>query len=74
MVIVLDAKDAVTPVGKPVAAPMPVIPVVVNIIDVRAVLMQTVGEDDADPIVLAGVTVIVPVAFAVPQPPVVGML
>ena len=74
MVIVLDAKDAVTPVGKPVAAPMPVIPVVVNIIDVRAVLMQTVGEDDAAPIVLAGVTVIVPVAFAVPQPPVVGML
>ena len=74
MVIVLDAKDAETPAGKPVAVPIPVTPVVVRVMAVSAVLMQSVGEDDAAPIVLTGVTVMVPVAFAVPQPPVVGML
>ena len=74
MVIVLEAKDAVTPEGKPVAAPIPVTPVVVRVIGVSAVLIQREGADDAAPIVLAGVTVIVPVAFIVPHPPVVGML
>ena len=74
MVIVLEAKDAVRPAGKPVAVPIPVTPVVERVMGVRAVLMQSVGEDDAAPIVLTGDTVIVPVTFAVPQPPVVGML
>jgi hypothetical protein len=72
--MVLAAKAAVTPAGKPVAAPMPVAPVVVCVILVNAVLIQSVGADDAALTVLFGVTVIVPVAFAAPQPPVNGML
>ncbi len=74
MVMVLPAKEAVTPAGKPVAAPMPVAPVVVCVFDAgSAVLIQTVGEEEAAPTVLAGVTVMVPVAFTLPQPPVRGM-
>jgi hypothetical protein len=41
---------------------------------VSAVLTQTVGVDDGAPAVLFGVTVIVPVAFTAPHPPVNGML
>ena len=74
IVIVLDAQDAVTPAGRPVAEPIPVAPVVVCVIAVSAVLMQRVGEEEAVPTVLFAVTVIVPVAFAVPQPPVKGIL
>ena len=74
IVIVLLAHAAVTPVGKPVAVPIPVAPVVVCVIAVSAVLIHTVGVLDAALTVLAGVTVIVPVAFTVPQPPVTGML
>ena len=74
IVTVLDAKAAVTPAGKPVAAPMPVALVVLCVIVVNAVLIHNVGVDDAAPTVLFGVTVIVPVAFTVPQPPVNGML
>ena len=74
IVIVLLAHAAVTPVGKPVAVPIPVAPVVVCVIAVSAVLIHTVGELDAALTVLAGVTVIVPVALTVPQPPVTGML
>ena len=74
MVMVLDAKAAVTPAGNPVAAPMPVAPVVECVILVNAVLMHKVGVDDAAPTVLFGVTVIVPVAFTLPQPPVNGMV
>ena len=74
MVIVLDAKDAETPVGKPVAVPIPVTPVVERVKGVSALLMQRVGEEDTAPIVLAGVTVMVPVGFVVPHPPTVGML
>ena len=74
MVIVLAAHAALTPAGSPVGAPIPVAPVVACVIAVRAVLIQSVGVDDAAPAVLAGVTVIVPVAFTVPQPPVRGML
>jgi hypothetical protein len=73
-VIVFDAHDAVTPDGKPVAVPMPVAPVVVCVIAVNGVLIHNVGLDDAAPTVLFGVTVIVPVAFTLPQPPVSGML
>ena len=72
--IVFDAHAAVTPAGKPVGAPMPVAPVVVNVIAVSAVLIHNVGFDDAAVTVLPGVTVIVPVAFTLPQPPVSGML
>jgi hypothetical protein len=74
MVMVLPAKDAVTPVGKPVAVPMPVAPVVVCVIaGLNIVLIQSVRVALLVT-VLSGVTTIVPVAFTVPQPPVNGML
>ena len=74
MVIVLDAKAAVTPVGNPVAVPIPVAPVVAWVIAVNAVLIHNVGDDEAAPAVLFGVTTIVPVAVTLPQPPVNGIL
>jgi hypothetical protein len=74
MVIVFAAHAAVTPAGKPTAAPMPVAPVVVWVIAVIGVLIQSVGVDEAALTVLLAVTVIVPVAFTVPHPPVNGIL
>ena len=74
IVIVLDAHEAVTPAGRPVTVPIPLVPVVVCVIAVRAVLMQRVGVAEAAPTVLSGVTVIVPVAFIVSHPPVSGMV
>ena len=74
MVMVLEAQAAVTPAGNPVAVPIPVAPDVAWVILVNAVLIQRVGVLEAVPAVLAGVTVIVPIAFTVPQPPVNGML
>ena len=74
MVIVLLAQAALTPAGNPVAVPIPVAPVVACVIFVNAVLIHKVGALDAASTVLSGVTVIVPVAFTVPQPPVNGML
>ena len=74
IVIVFKAHAAVTPAGNPVAAPMPVAPVVACVIAVRGVFTHNVGVEDASPAVLAGVTVIVPVALTDPQPPVNGML
>ena len=72
--IVFDAHAAVTPDGRPVAVPIPVAPVVVCVMFVSPVLMQRVGVEDAVPAVFAAVTVIVPVAFTLPQPPVKGIL
>ena len=79
MVIVLDAHVALTPAGKPFAPDtplfdMPVAPVVVCVMLVSTVLIHSVGEDEAALAVLFGVTMIVPVAFILPQPPVNGML
>ena len=75
MVIVLLAHTAVTPAGKFVGAPIPVAPVVAMVITGEiAVLMHSVGLDEGVPAVLFGVTVIVPVAFTTPQPPVNGIL
>ena len=74
IVIVLATQFAVTPAGKPVAAPIPVAPVVVIVTVVMAVLIHTDGDDDGAPAVLAAVTFIVPVAFTLPQPPVRGIL
>ena len=74
IVTVLEDQDAVTPAGRPVAVPIPVAPVVTCVIAVKAVLMHRVGVEEAVPAVLSGVTVMVPVAFALPQPPVSGML
>ena len=54
--------------------PMPVAPVVVCVIGVRAVLIHRVGAVEAAPAVFTGVTVMVPVAVTVPQPPFRGML
>ena len=72
--IVFEAHAAVTPDGRPVAVPIPVAPVVVCVIFVIAVLIHSVGAEDAVPAVFAAVTVIVPVAFTLPQPPVKGIL
>jgi hypothetical protein len=72
--MVLLAHDAVTPAGKPVAVPMPVAPVVASVMLVSAVLIHRVGVLDGAPAVLFGVTVIVPVALTVPQPPVKGIV
>jgi hypothetical protein len=74
MRIVSELNIALTPVGNPVATPMPVAPVVVCVMVVIALLIQIVGVDDAALVVLSGVTVIVPLADTVPQPPVNGML
>ena len=74
IVIVLFAKDAVTPEGRLVALPMPVAPVVVIVTFGIAVLIHTVGVEDAALAVLFAVTIIVPVALTLPQPPVNGML
>ncbi len=79
IVIVLLPKAALTPAGKPLepdtpAFDMPVAPVVVCVISVKTVLIHSVGVLDAALAVLAAVTVIVPVAFTLPQPPVMGML
>ena len=73
MVIVLDAKAAVTPAGNPVAVPIPVAPVVAWVMFVNAVLIHKVGDEEAAPAVLIK-TVIVPVAVTLPQPPVNGIL
>ena len=74
IVIVLDAQEAVTPAGRPLGVPMPVAPVVVCVIAVRAVLMQSVGVEEAAPTVLSCVTVMVPEAFTLLQPPVSGIV
>jgi hypothetical protein len=57
-----------------VTAPIPVAPVVVCVIFVSNELIHKVGVDEADETVLFGVMVIVPVASAVPQPPVNGIV
>ena len=74
IVIVFPDQLAVTPVGRPVATPIPVAPLVVWVMSVIAALIQTVGVDDAIPAVLEVTTVIIPVALTVPQPPVNGIV
>jgi hypothetical protein len=71
--MVLPDQFAITPAGKPVAAPIPVAPVVVCVMFVIAVFIHTVGELEAGVAVLSGETVITPVALTVPQPPVKGI-
>ena len=78
--IVFDAQVADTPAGKPLtpvdtpSLEMPVAPAVVWVIAVKAVEIHKVGVEDAVPVVLAAVTVMVPVALTAAQPPVNGML
>ena len=73
MVIVLEDQLALTPAGKPVDAPIPVAPVVLWVIIINGEPMHKVGVVDAALAVLAAVTVIDPVAFTIPQPPVNGI-
>ena len=77
--IVLLAHVADTPAGKPFAPDtplfdIPVAPVVAIVILVNGVLIHSVGVEDGLPAVLFAVTVIVPVAFTLPQPPVNGIV
>ena len=65
MVRVLLAKVAATPAGKPVAAPMPVAPVVVWLMLVKAVLIHKFGIEDAVPAVLVGFTVKIPSLYVI---------
>ena len=74
----MEDQLAETPVGKPFAPltplfEIPVAPVVVCVILVSAVLIHNVGVELATPAVFEAVTVIVPVAFTEPQPPVKGI-
>ena len=73
MVMVLEDHAAVTPEGRPVAVPIPVALTVVWVIAVKTVLIHKVGVDEAAVTVFAAVTVIVPVAFIVAQPPANGI-
>jgi hypothetical protein len=75
IVITLLDQFAVTPDGKPVALPIPVALVVACVIFVIAVFTVSVGVDDAVLTAQAGValTVILPVAFTLPHPPVRGI-
>ncbi len=72
--MVLLANAAVTPDGNPDAVPIPVTNVVVWVMLVKAVLIHNVGVLEAAVAVIKGVTVIVPVASTVPQPPVKGIV
>jgi hypothetical protein len=76
IVTVFELHEPVTPAGKPVTF-APVAVVVVYVMFVIAVLMHRVcalvPAAELKDIVLFGVTVIVPVAFTVPQPPVNGI-
>ena len=74
MVMVLASQAAVTPLGKPVAVPIPVAPVVICAIGVKIVLIHNVCGPDDGVTVLLGFTIILPVANNVLQPPVNGML
>ena len=73
MVIELDAQVALTPEGMPVIVPIPVAPLVLCVKLVNGVLIHKLGVLEAALAVLIAETVMVPVAFTVPQPPVKGM-
>jgi hypothetical protein len=58
-----------------VVDPIPVAPVVICVIvGFNAALIHNVGVIDGELTVMFGITVIVPVAFTVPHPPVKGIL
>ena len=71
--MVLFAQAAVTPEGKPVGVPMPIATEVLCVILFNGVLIQTVGELEAAFAFISGLTVMVPVAFTEPHPPVNGI-
>ena len=76
IVITLLAQTAVTPAGKPVAVLIPVAPVVAIVIDgVKAVFtISVIGEGVPAVFGVHAETVMVPVAFTLPQPPVKGIV
>lgn len=61
----MAAQVADTPEGKPVAMPIPVALVVVWVIVFKVVLIHNVGAEEADPTVLAGLTLIKYVVVAI---------
>ncbi len=69
----LEAQEAVTPIGSPLAVPIPVAPVVEWVIVGKTVFIQTDGEEEAALTVLAGEILSVPVTSTFPQPPVNGI-
>ncbi len=75
--IVITSADqaALTPAGNPIAMPIPVALVVACVIFVKTMFTVSVGVVDAAAAAQAGVapTVILPVAFTMPQPPVRGI-
>ena len=72
--MVLFAQVALTPLGKPVGVPIPVAPPVAMVmLGDNATFTQVVRGAGAAAVLLA-VTVMVPVAFTVPQPPVNGIV
>ena len=74
--IVITSADqaAVTPAGNPEAVPIPVAIAVECVIFVNTVFTVSVGVDDAVPAAQAAITVILPVALTLPQPPLNGIL
>ena len=72
MVMILFVHEAITPEGKPVAVLIPVAFAVLCIIFVNGVLIHKLGELDAALAVFV-FTVMVPVAFTLPHPPVKGI-
>ena len=67
--------EAETPAGIPVIVPMPVAPVVVMVITgLMGTPVQRVGDEDGVPAEFPAITLMVPVAFTVPHPPVRGIL
>ena len=79
IVMVLLDHEAVTPPGKVVTVPIPVAPEVVCVMlppeaSLKAVFTHKVRSELVVLTVLDVVTMILPVAFTVPQPPVNGMV
>jgi hypothetical protein len=70
--IVSEDQLAVNPDGKPMAVSIPVAPTVECLMVVSEVYTHNVGVEEAALTVFTGVTVIVPVALTLPQPPVKG--
>ena len=73
IVMVLLAQAAVTPVGKPVAVPIPVAPVVVWVMEVKGELIQRVGVEEAAPAVLLEFIVTVVAELVAVQPTLVAV-
>ena len=72
--IVSEDQLAVNPDGKPMVVSIPVAPTVECLMVVSEVNTHNVGVEEAALTVFTGVTVIVPVALTLPQPPVKGTL